>query len=266
MEDIVEEAKDLEKLGVKELCIIAQDTSRYGLDLYGEYKLAELIRKISAATQIPWIRLLYLYPDKITDELVEEMKNNKRVVKYADIPIQHISDNMLSAMGRHGGKDVVCSAIKRLRDAIPDITLRTTVMVGFPGETEEDFLELCDFVKKTKFDRLGAFTYSPEEDTAAALLPDQIDEQVKQDRYDAIMQIQLEVSAARNKKLIGRKMRVLCENYDIPAEVYVGRSESDAPDVDGKVFFTSPKKLRDGQFVTVKINEAEDYDLIGETV
>ncbi len=266
MEDIVEEAKDLEKLGVKELCIIAQDTSRYGLDLYGEYKLAELIRKISAATQIPWIRLLYLYPDKITDELVEEMKNNKRVVKYADIPIQHISDNMLSAMGRHGGKDVVCSAIKRLRDAIPDITLRTTVMVGFPGETEEDFLELCDFVKRTKFDRLGAFTYSPEEDTAAALLPDQIDEQVKQDRYDAIMQIQLEVSAARNKKLIGRKMRVLCENYDIPAEVYVGRSESDAPDVDGKVFFTSPKKLRDGQFVTVKINEAEDYDLIGETV
>lgn len=266
MEDIVEEAKDLEKLGVKELCIIAQDTSRYGLDLYGEYKLAELIRKISAATQIPWIRLLYLYPDKITDELVEEMKNNKRVVKYADIPIQHISDNMLSAMGRHGGKDVVCSTIKRLRDAIPDITLRTTVMVGFPGETEEDFLELCDFVKKTKFDRLGAFTYSPEEDTAAALLPDQIDEQVKQDRYDAIMQIQLEVSAARNKKLIGRKMRVLCENYDIPAEVYVGRSESDAPDVDGKVFFTSPKKLRDGQFVTVKINEAEDYDLIGETV
>ncbi|MBQ1934416.1 MAG: 30S ribosomal protein S12 methylthiotransferase RimO, partial [Clostridia bacterium] len=226
MEDIVEEAKDLEKLGVKELCIIAQDTSRYGLDLYGDYKLAELIRKISSATTIPWIRLLYLYPDKITDELIEEMKNNPRVVKYADIPIQHISDNMLKAMGRHGGKEIVTSAINRLRAAIPNVTLRTTVMVGFPGETEEDFEELCDFVKKTKFDRLGAFTYSPEEDTAAAEFDDQIDEQVKQDRYDTIMQIQLEVSASRNRKLIGRKMRVLCENFDIPAEVYVGRSEA----------------------------------------
>lgn len=266
MEDIVEEAKDLEKLGVKELCIIAQDTSRYGLDLYGDYKLAELIRKISSATQIPWIRLLYLYPDKITDELIEEMKSNPRVVKYADIPIQHISDNMLSAMGRHGGKEVVRSAISRLRAAMPDVTLRTTVMVGFPGETEEDFEELCDFVKKTKFDRLGAFTYSPEEDTAAAELDNQIDEQVKQDRYDTIMQIQLDISAARNRKLIGRKMRVLCENFDIPAECYVGRSEADAPDVDGKVFFVSDKKLREGQFVTVRINEAEDYDLIGEAL
>jgi ribosomal protein S12 methylthiotransferase len=266
MEDIVDEAKDLEKLGVKELCIIAQDTSRYGLDLYGDYKLAELIRKISSATQIPWIRLLYLYPDKITDELIEEMKSNPRVVKYADIPIQHISDNMLKAMGRHGGKEVVTSAISRLRAAIPDVTLRTTVMVGFPGETEEDFAELCDFVKKTKFDRLGAFTYSPEEDTAAAEFEDQIDEQVKQDRYDAIMQIQLDISAARNRKLIGRKMRVLCENFDIPAECYVGRSEADAPDVDGKVFFVSDKKIRDGQFVTVRINEAEDYDLIGEAL
>ncbi len=266
MEDIVKEAEDLEKLGVKELCIIAQDTSRYGLDLYGDYKLAGLIRKISSATQIPWIRLLYLYPDKITDELIEEMKNNPRVVKYADIPIQHISDNMLKAMGRHGGKEVVKSAISRLRAAMPDVTLRTTVMVGFPGETEEDFEELCDFVKKTKFDRLGAFTYSPEEDTPAAEFEDQIDEQVKQDRYDTIMQIQLDISAARNRKLIGRKMRVLCENFDIPAEVYVGRSEADAPDVDGKVFFVSDKKIRDGQFVTVRINEAEDYDLIGETV
>ena len=173
---------------------------------------------------------------------------------------------MLKAMGRHGGKEIVTSAINRLRAAIPNVTLRTTVMVGFPGETEEDFEELCDFVKKTKFDRLGAFTYSPEEDTAAAEFDDQIDEQVKQDRYDTIMQIQLEVSASRNRKLIGRKMRVLCENFDIPAEVYVGRSEADAPDVDGKVFFVSDKKIRDGQFVTVRINEAEDYDLIGEIV
>ena len=263
IEDIVKEAKDLEALGVKELCIVAQDTSRYGLDLYGEYKLAELVREITKNTQIPWLRLLYLYPDKITDELVEEMRTNPRVVKYADIPVQHISDNVLKRMGRHGGSAIIKDAIKRLR-TIEGITLRTTVMVGFPGETEEDFLELCEFVKETKFDRLGAFTYSPEEDTEAATFDGEIDEQTKQDRYDTIMQIQLDISAARNRKLIGRKMRVLCESYDIPAEVFVGRSEADAPDVDGKVFFVSEKKVNEGQFVTVKITEAEDYDLIGE--
>jgi len=263
IEDIVKEARELEALGVKELCIVAQDTSRYGLDLYGEYKLAELVREITKSTQIPWLRLLYLYPDKITDELVEEMQTNPRVVKYADIPIQHISDNVLKRMGRHGGSAVIKDAIKRLR-TIDGITLRTTVMVGFPGETEEDFSELCKFVKETKFDRLGAFTYSPEEDTEAATFDGEIDEQTKQDRYDTIMQIQLDISAARNRRLVGRKMRVLCESYDIPAEAYVGRSEADAPDVDGKVFFFSDKKINEGQFVTVKITEAEDYDLIGE--
>ena len=263
IEDIVKEAKDLEALGVKELCIVAQDTSRYGLDIYGEYRLAELVREITKNTQIPWLRLLYLYPDKITDDLVEEMRTNPRVVKYADIPVQHISDNVLKRMGRHGGSAIIRDAIKRLR-TIDGITLRTTVMVGFPGETEEDFLELCEFVKETKFDRLGAFTYSPEEDTEAATFDGEIDEQTKQDRYDTIMQIQLDISAARNRKLIGRKMRVLCESYDIPAEAYVGRSEADAPDVDGKVFFFSDKKVNEGQFVTVKITEAEDYDLIGE--
>ncbi|MBR2453510.1 MAG: 30S ribosomal protein S12 methylthiotransferase RimO [Clostridia bacterium] len=263
IEDIVKEARELEALGVKELCIVAQDTSRYGLDLYGEYKLAELVREITKSTQIPWLRLLYLYPDKITDELVEEMRTNPRVVKYADIPIQHISDNVLKRMGRHGKSAVIKDAIKRLR-TIDGITLRTTVMVGFPGETDEDFDELCKFVKETKFDRLGAFTYSPEEDTEAATFDGEIDEQTKQDRYDAIMQIQLDISAARNRRLVGRKMRVLCESYDIPAEAYVGRSEADAPDVDGKVFFFSDKKINEGQFVTVKITEAEDYDLIGE--
>jgi len=263
IEDIVKEARELEALGVKELCIVAQDTSRYGLDLYGEYKLSELVREITKSTQIPWLRLLYLYPDKITDELVEEMRTNPRVVKYADIPIQHISDNVLKRMGRHGGSAVIKDAIKRLR-TIDGITLRTTVMVGFPGETEEDFSELCKFVKETKFDRLGAFTYSPEEDTEAATFDGEIDEQTKQDRYDTIMQIQLDISAARNRRLVGRKMRVLCESYDIPAEAYVGRSEADAPDVDGKVFFFSDKKINEGQFVTVKITEAEDYDLIGE--
>ena len=266
IEDLVKEAKDLEALGVKELCLIAQDTSRYGLDLYGAYRLPELIRAITAETKIPWIRLLYLYPDKITDELIAEMRDNPRVVKYADLPVQHISDAVLARMGRHGGSDVIRSAVARLRAAIPGITLRTTVMVGFPGETEEDFRALCRFVKETKFDRLGAFAYSPEENTPAASFPDQISEQEKQDRCDEVMRIQLGVSARRGKSFVGKTLRVLCEGFDIPAGVYVGRSEADAPDVDGKVFFRSDKKLAYPRFVDVTIEEAEDYDLIGRNV
>ncbi len=266
IEELVREAKDLEALGVKELCLIAQDTSRYGLDLYGAYKLPELIRAICAETKIPWIRLLYLYPDKITDELIAEMRDNPRVVKYADIPIQHISDAVLSRMGRHGGADVIRSAVARLRAAIPGVTLRTTVMVGFPGETEEDFRALCRFVKEAKFDRLGAFAYSPEENTPAASFPDQIPEQEKQDRCDEVMRIQLGVSEKRGKTFVGKTLRVLCEDFDVPAGVYVGRSEADAPDVDGKVFFRSDRKLAFPRFVDVKIEEAEDYDLIGTNV
>ncbi|MBR5817723.1 MAG: 30S ribosomal protein S12 methylthiotransferase RimO, partial [Clostridia bacterium] len=167
IEDIVKEAVDLEKMGVKELNLIAQDTSRYGLDLYGEYSLARLVRAITDNTEIPWIRLLYCYPDKITDELIEELKNNPRLVKYMDIPIQHISDPVLKRMNRHGGSELIKSTVKRLRESVPGITLRTTAMVGFPGESEEDFEQLCKFVKEARFDRFGAFTYSPEEGTAA---------------------------------------------------------------------------------------------------
>lgn len=266
VEDIVEEAKDMDKLGVKELCLIAQDLSRYGLDIYGRYALPELIRKITSETSIPWIRLLYLYPDKITDELIEEIRTNPRVVKYADIPIQHISEHVLKDMGRHGGPEIIKSAVRRFREAIPDITLRTTVMVGFPGETEEDFQELCDFVKETRFDRLGAFTYSPEEGSAAFKMGDPVDAQTKQDRYDRIMMLQSDISAERNRRMLHKKIRVLCEGYDVPAECYVGRSESDAPDVDGKVFFTSDKKISEGKFVTVRVTQADDYDLIGEKI
>ena len=269
MEDIIAEAKDLEALGVKELNLIAQDTSRYGLDLYGEYKLAELARKITEETKIPWVRLLYCYPDKITDELIAEIRDNPRIVKYLDIPIQHISDKMLRAMNRHGDSKMIKDTVARVRAAIPDITLRTTLIVGFPGETEEDFNELCEFVKETKFDRLGAFTYSREEDTPAYDLPDQIDEQTKQDRYDIIMKEQMHIAAEKNERFIGKKLRVLCEAYDQVAEIYYGRGEGDAPDIDTKVYFRNPKgakRINPGEFVTVVIEETVDYDLVGRAV
>lgn len=217
MKDIIEEATSLDALGVKELNIIAQDTSAYGIDLYGKYELPELIRGICDATNIPWIRLLYCYPDKITDELVAEIRDNPRVVKYIDIPIQHISDRVLKAMNRHGDSAMIRDAVKRLRD-IPGIVLRSTAIVGFPGETEEDFEELCKFIKEAKFERFGAFTYSREEDTPAYDFPNQVDEQVKQDRYDILMQTQLEISEKFNEKRIGKTYKVMCEGYDpVPA-------------------------------------------------
>ncbi|MDY3846374.1 MAG: 30S ribosomal protein S12 methylthiotransferase RimO [Eubacteriales bacterium] len=264
MEDIVDEVKDLEKLGVKEINLIAQDTTRYGLDLYGEYKLTELIRRICAQTEIPWIRLLYCYPDKITDELVSELRDNPRLLKYMDIPIQHISDSVLERMNRHGNGATIRNAIKRLRENVPGITLRTTAMVGFPGETEKDFEELCEFVKEMRFDRFGAFTYSPEEGTAAAMMENQIDEQTKQDRYDALMNIQLDVSTELNREKIGTLKTVLCEGFDGVARIYSGRSEADAPDIDGRVYFRSKRKVKSGEFVNVRIKESLDYDLIGD--
>jgi len=266
IEDIVKEAKDLERMGVKEVNLIAQDTTRYGLDIYGEYSLARLVRAITEQTSIPWIRLLYCYPDKITDELIHELKTNDRLVKYMDIPVQHISDSVLKRMNRHGGKELILEAIKRLRDEVPDIVLRTTAMVGFPGETDEDFTELCEFVKDVRFERFGAFTFSPEEGTLAAEMDGQIDEQLKQDRYDILMQTQLTVSEEHNAESIGKTFTVLCDGYDRIAEIYHGRSYADAPDVDGRVYFKSTKPVNSGEFVSVKITEALDYDLIGETV
>ena len=267
IEDIVEEAKALDVDGVKELNLIAQDTSRYGLDLYGEYSLARLVREICKHTSIPWIRLLYCYPDKITDELIDELATNPRLVKYMDIPIQHISDSVLKRMNRHGGKALIEEVTKKLRDRVPGITLRTTAMVGFPAETEEDFCELCEFVKSAKFERFGAFTFSPEEDTEAYSMPDQIDEQLKQDRYDILMQTQLTNIEKINNNKIGQTITVLCDGYDTVAEVYHGRSEADAPDVDGRIYFNAPKgSVNAGDFVTVKITEAIDYDLIGDKI
>lgn len=264
IEDIVREAKELEKIGVKELNLIAQDTTRYGRDLYGDYKLAELVRAICRETEIPWIRLLYCYPDKITDDLIRELRENPRLVPYMDIPIQHFSDPILKAMNRHGDAATIRDAVKRLREGVPGITLRTTAMVGFPGETEEDFAALCDFVREAKFDRFGAFTFSPEEGTAAAALDGQIDEQTKQNRYDTLMQIQLDISAALQQEKVGKTLTVLCEGYDTVAETYYGRSAADAPDVDGKIYFSAKKRIKEGTFVPVRITEALDYDLRGE--
>ena len=266
IEDIVKEAKDLEALGVKELNLIAQDTTRYGLDIYGEYRLAALVRAITEETSIPWIRLLYCYPDKITDELVRELRENERLVPYMDVPVQHISDKMLKAMNRHGDGKTVRDAIARLRREVPGITLRTTAMVGFPGESEEDFEELCAFIKETRFDRFGAFTYSREEGTRAYDFEDQIDEDVKQERYDTLMAIQLEISAELQAEKVGDFITVLVEGYDPVAEACYGRSVADAPEIDGKVFIVGKKRYEAGSFLEVRITDAMDYDLIGEAV
>ena len=266
IEDIVAEAKELDAMGVKELDLIAQDTTRYGTDIYGEYSLARLVREICRNTSIPWIRLLYCYPDKITDELIDEMRDNPRLLSYMDIPIQHISDPVLRRMNRHGDSRLIRDVIKKLRERVPDIVLRTTAMVGFSGETEKDFEELCEFVKEAKFERFGAFTYSPEEGTAAASMPDQIDEQVKQDRYDILMRTQLTVAEEHGESMRGRVLTVLSDGYDAAAEIHSGRSYADAPDVDGRVFFKAKEKIPAGEFVRVKITDSLDYDLIGEVI
>ena len=266
IEDIVAEAKDLDALGVRELTVVAQDTTRYGLDIYGEYSLAKLLRAITDATKIPWIRILYCYPDKITDELIAEMRDNDRILKYIDMPIQHISDKMLKAMNRHGDSALIKDAIARLRKAMPDIVIRTTFIVGFPGETEEDFNELCEFVQEAKFERAGAFAYSREEDTPAYDFDDQIDEQVKQDRVDIIMQEQMIISDNRNQSMVGKTITVLCEDFDPVSETHFGRSEADAPEIDGKVYFKSDKRIAPGSFVKVKVREVLDYDLVGRAI
>jgi ribosomal protein S12 methylthiotransferase len=266
IEDIVKEAKDLEALGIRELNIVAQDITRYGLDIYGSYKLAALLRAITDNTSIPWIRLLYCYPDKITDELVAEIRDNDRILKYIDMPIQHISDNMLKAMNRHGDSAMIRGVIKKLRKEIPDIVIRTTFIVGFPGESESDFEELCEFVKESCFEHLGVFPYSREEDTPAYDFDGQIDEQIKQDRADIIMREQLEINTQNNEKMVGKVITVLCEDYDPVASVHFGRGVADAPEIDGKVYFKAERRIAPGTFVKVKVREVLDYDLFGRAI
>ena len=266
IEDIVREARELDAMGVKEICVMAQDTTAYGYDLYGHYALPELLSAIVRETSIPWIRMLYLYPEKITDELIELVRTEPRILPYFDIPMQHISDRVLRRMNRRGAGDAVRSAIARIREAIPDAVLRTTAIVGFPGETAEDFEELCRFVKEMRFDRFGAFTYSREEGTPAYDFDDQIDEEVKSERYDIIMQTQLEISAEKMQAYIGRTLDVFCEGYDPVAETHYGRSFADAPEIDGKVYFSSDRRIEEGEIIPVEITGSLDFDLTGEAV
>lgn len=266
IESIIEEAQDLEAAGIQELNLIAEDTSRYGEDLYKKNALPELLRRLKEETNIPWIRIFYCYPDKITDELIAEMRDNPRVLHYIDMPIQHISDSVLKRMNRHGDKAQIKSVIEKLRRAIPDIVIRTTLIVGFPAETNEQFEELLEFVKETKFNRLGAFVYSREEGTPAYDFTDQIGEEVKQERFDLLMTRQAKISQDYQQSCIGQIRNVLCEGFDEEEELYVGRDFSNGPDVDGKVFFSCPEPVEAGQFVNVKITDADDYDLFGETV
>ena len=266
LEELVEEAKQLDRLGAIEINIIAQDITRYGLDLYGEYSLARLLRELTAATKRPYFRLLYCYPDKVTDELVSEIRDNPRVLKYIDMPLQHISDRMLRAMNRHGDAAMIRERIAKLRREIPGLVLRTTFITGFPGETEEDFEELCEFVKTTRFDRLGVFPYSREEGTPAADFEDQIDEQVKQDRADIIMDLQARISSENNDRMIGKTVRVLVEDFDPVSEMHFGRSYADAPEIDGKIYFRAARRIVPGHLVDVKIEEALDYDLCGKAI
>lgn len=262
MEELISEAKEISNMGVPELILIGQDTTAYGIDLYGEYSLDRLIRELSEKTDFKWIRVLYCYPDKITEGLLNEFKTNPKLLKYIDIPIQHVSSRVLKRMNRRGDGKLVRDVIGRLK-AIDGMVVRTTAIVGFPGESEEDFLELCEFVKETELDRLGAFTYSREENTPAYNLPDQIDEQIKQDRYDILMREQLTVSEKKQGGMVGKTVLVLCEGYDKAASAYHGRTYRDAPDIDGKVFFTSKKRHAIGDFVEVKIDDHSDYDLFG---
>lgn len=264
MENVIEEAKQLAELGVKELILIAQDTTSYGLDLYGELKLPELINELCKIDSIEWIRLLYCYPDRITDELVETIKNQDKVVNYIDLPLQHADDKILKAMNRRGDQALIRSVISKLRAEIPDVVIRTTFIVGFPGEGEEEFETLAEFVNEIEFDRLGVFTFSPQEGTPAFDMEGQVDEDVKTRRGEVIMQDQYSIMEEKNNEKIGKTYKVVVEEYDGYSDSYTGRTYMDAPEIDGLVKFTSQKDLDIGDFVDVEIFDVEDYDLIGE--
>lgn len=263
MEDIVAEAEKTAAEGVKELIVIAQDTTRYGKDIYGEYKLPELLQKLCRVDGIEWVRVHYCYPELVTDELIEVIAKEDKICNYLDIPIQHCSDGVLKRMGRRTNKAQIIELIKKLRERIPDIVIRTTLLVGFPGETDEDFEELREFVEETKFDRLGVFAYSREEDTPAYDMPDQVDEEVKEERRDLIMLIQSGISEELNEAKRGSVQRVLVEDKDEIIKSYYGRTYADSTEVDGKVFFKSDKRVKPGDFVNVRIDSNLEYDLFG---
>lgn len=267
VEDIVREAKELVSLGTKELIVVSQDTTRYGTDLYEKPSLDVLLSELCKIDGLSWIRILYCYPDEITDELIDVIAREEKIVKYIDMPLQHVSDKILKLMNRRGDGALVRRTVKKLRERIPGLVLRTTFIVGFPGETEEEFSELYEFVKETRFERLGVFPFSCEEGTAAQNITEGIvDEEIKSRRADIIMDLQSGIHEQNNQKSVGKTLRVLCEGRDTAASVYFGRSYEDAPEIDGNVFFTSSKKHAAGDFVDVLVQEVVDYDLFGKEI
>ena len=264
MERLIKEAEDLAEQGVKELILVAQETTLYGKDLYGEKSLYKLLRNLCKIRGIRWIRILYCYPEEIDDNLIQVIKEEPKICHYLDLPIQHANDSILKRMGRRTSKEQLVGIITRLREEIPDITLRTTLITGFPGETKEQHEELMEFVDQMEFDRLGVFTYSPEEDTPAAEMADQIPEEVKEDRHAEIMELQQEIVFAQAEDMIGKEVLVMIEGKVADENAYVGRTYKDAPNVDGLIFINTDEELISGDFAKVKVTGAAEYDLIGE--
>ena len=266
IEYLVNQTKKLVEGGVKEIILVAQETTLYGVDLYGKKSLPKLLHNLGLIEGLKWIRILYCYPEEINDELIEAIKNEPKVCHYLDMPIQHASDNILKRMGRRTSKQELTDIVAKLRREIPDIALRTTLITGFPGETDVDHEEVMQFIDECEFDRLGVFTYSREEDTVAAQMPDQIDEEIKEKYRDELMQLQQEISADRSAAMIGRIVRVMIEGFIPEDNTYVGRSYKDAPNVDGFVFVECDRELMSGDFIDVKITGSTEYDLIGTIV
>lgn len=264
MERLIREAQELADQGVKELILVAQETTLYGKDLYGEKSLHRLLRELCKISGLRWIRILYCYPEEIYDDLIQTIKEEPKICNYLDLPIQHASDRILKRMGRRTSKQELVDIIGKLRSEIPDICLRTTLITGFPGETQEQHEELMDFIDEMEFERLGVFTYSPEEDTPAAVMPDQIDEEVKLDRQAELMELQQEIAFDNAQEMIGREVLVMVEGKVADENAYVGRTYRDAPNVDGLIFINTDEELLSGDFARVKVTGAVDYDLIGE--
>ncbi len=265
-ETLIDEAKALADAGTKELILIAQDTTNYGMDLYGKLRLPELLDALCEIDGIEWIRLLYCYPDKITDELLETMARQPKVLHYIDLPLQHADDKILKAMNRKGDSAYLRETISRIRDAMPDAVIRTTFIIGFPGEGEEEFEHLAEFINEIEFDRLGCFSYSPQEGTPAYEMDDQIDDETKLRRGEIIMGDQLEIVNLKNHEKIGNTYRVIVEDYDGYSDSYSGRTYMDAPEIDGKIIFTTDKEYNEGDFVDVEVIGMNEYDLIGKDI
>ena len=267
MEDILSEAEYLAKNGVKELLVIAQDTTRYGEDIYGELKLPELLKKLCKIDGIKWIRILYCYPDRITDELIDVISKEEKVLNYIDIPLQHCNKRILKLMNRNGDKESLTNLLKKIRQKISDVILRTTFICGFPGETDEEFNELAEFSKEIKFERMGCFMYSQEEGTPASYMDNQVDNEVKFRRQEILMEEQMRIMEENSIKMLGKTITVLFEGYDDESNLYFGRSVADSPDIDGRVYFDIlDKDVKEGEFLNIKINKFDNCDLIGEIV